>query len=145
MKWKFFLVAFILQLELSAQNIICTTPGNYSDFLLTAANSPNGRRIAGSNSTYTVNLFFHFVRNSDGTGGQNLAVLSTIMNNLSTSFSPYSVFFNNVGNDEIRNNNYTSNFFNRNDAANSALYNALIGTNTQCGALNVYLLADGSR
>ncbi|MBS1949607.1 MAG: zinc-dependent metalloprotease [Bacteroidetes bacterium] len=132
----FFLLS--LNISLHAQNTICTTPGSYPDLLSQKANT-TGLRTASS--SYTVNVFFHIVRNSDGSGGQNVNVINTIMNNLYTAYSSLQIYFNNAGSDEIKNSYYTTNFFNNGDLT---IYNSLINQNTKCNSINIYLLDDNS-
>ena len=91
-------------------------------------------------SCYTVRVYFHIVRASNGSGGQNVSVLPQVMNRLAAVYAPYSVYFQNTGSDEIRNDTYVSNF-SINDAAK---YNALINTNVVGNAINIYLLDDNS-
>lgn len=86
---------------------------------------------------YTVRVYFHIVRQSDGSGGQPTSVISTIMNNFNSVYSNYGINFDNVGNDQINNSNYLVSF-------DLNKFNSLINTNKVSNAINIYLLDDNT-
>jgi len=115
---------------------VCATDGNVQDVLVEinytrSLLQPN----TSTNNCYYINIFFHIVRNTNRTGGQNIQVLSVIMNNLANVFSSQNVAFVNIGNDEVRNDVYMTDF-------SEAKYSRLISQNVRSNALNVYLLDD---
>jgi hypothetical protein len=82
---------------------------------------------------YVVRVFFHIVRNTNGKSGQNVTVINNIMNNLTNVYNSQLIYFVNTGNDEIRNDNYMTNF-------TIEKFNNLIIQNVVSNAINVYLL-----
>jgi hypothetical protein len=121
----------------SAQNM-CKTTGRFP------SRTENALRVAQnatSNSCpYLVRVYFHIVRNSNGTGGQSTGVLSSIMNNLNVTFGTHGISFQNTGNDEIKNDTYMSAF--SNTGPTNPKYVQLIATNVISNSINIYLLPD---
>jgi hypothetical protein len=66
-------------------------------------NAPNISYEATSNAAVydfypiCVNVVFHIVRNSNGTGGITAANTATMLNNLNTAFNPQNIFLINAG------------------------------------------------
>ncbi|MDY0088957.1 MAG: M43 family zinc metalloprotease [Flavobacteriaceae bacterium] len=79
-----------------------------------------------------INVFFHIVRESNGTGGLNSSNINTIVNNLNEVFNPHRIFINNLGFDYIDNSTYYSFSDNK--------FNGLISINNNPNAINFYLV-----
>lgn len=118
------------------QDNFCGTGGQFSSSTETAIQT-NGSP-AGS-CAYTIRVFFHIVRRSNGTGGQNSSVIATIVNNLNTAYAPLNIAFQNQGFDEINNDSY----YNQ-DINDDTNFNGLTSTNVASNSINVYLLDDNS-
>lgn len=135
MKKIYLLLCFLTScLAVQAQNQICYATGQLSSSLETTVKanaSPMG------NCSYSVRVYFHIVRRSNGTGGQSSSIINTILNNLSTAFSPQGISFQSLGYDQINNDS----FFNMNQKDDQNYYN-LIATNVASNAVNLYLLDD---
>ena len=120
----------------------CSTDGNVSDHL---SKIKSVKRISSANRLSTIqscvyiNVYFHFLRKSDGTGGQNSPIINTVMANLASAYSTFNVYFISKGYDEIKNDSYYNMY---NDDA--SLYNSLVVTNTVLNSINIYLLDDYS-
>ena len=113
----------------------CATDGHVPDALLKIGRSELLAQATTASCYYMVRVYFHIVRNTNGTGGQNVAVIQTIMTNLTTVYNPWKIYIVNGGNDEIRNDFYMSNFDNNK-------FTSLIGVNVASNAINIYLLDD---
>jgi hypothetical protein len=84
-------------LELSAQSF-CATVSDTPDIL--QAISPNQFQVV--EETYTVRIFFHIIRKTNGTGGQTLAEVETALNVLNSDYAAHGISFLLLGIDEIK-------------------------------------------
>ena len=76
----------------------CSTPSNIPDFLQTI---PPEKYVSSSvNDTYTVRVFFHIIKNTDGTGGHTLLEVNTAFDILNMDYQPYGICFELLGIDE---------------------------------------------
>ena len=124
----------IVTFSQTRKGTMCATDGNFPDVLKsTNLRTQSSARIANS-CFYTVRVFFHLVRNTDGTGGQDVGIINTIMTNLTNAYTPHSIFFLNSGNDQIRNSYYMTAF------DSQVKFSQLITVNSVSNAINVYLL-----
>ena len=79
------LLLLLCSFGVSAQNF-CLTPSNIPEFLQTV---PKNRYIeTRSNDTYVVRIFFHIIRQSNGTGGQTLSEVNTAFDILQSDYQP---------------------------------------------------------
>lgn len=119
----------------------CSTPFEPSKLPASAYTSTNQaaklNRTTANNTCYYVRVFFHLVRNSDGSGGQPISVVAQEMGFLSATYSPNRIYFINTGFDEIRNTDFQNNI-------DQNKYNSIINTQVVSNALNVYLLDNSS-
>ena len=82
----------------------CETPSSEFDFLKTI--SQKDRASFQSDEIIIVNVYFHIMRKSDGTGGQTLAEVETAFNILQSDFRPHNICFNLLGIGEILDDDY---------------------------------------
>lgn len=82
-----------------------------------------------------VNVWFHILRNTNGTGGYSVANLNSIIQLLNNKYNSHNILFNLLGYDEINNSNYITNDF----ISSNSKFNSIIGTNSKTNALNIYL------
>jgi hypothetical protein len=88
----------------------------------------------------TVRLFFHFIRRSDGSGGQPATQITPMLNLANATYQPQGLVFVSEGSDEIRNDNLFNfpvsatedEFFNR--------LNTVFSTNSRSNAIDVYIM-----
>lgn len=114
------LVLFVT--SVNGQSIICGTTPNSSYVPNTSASS----------ASFTwVNVYYHIVRKSNGTGGLPTSQLCSVTNYLNDTFNRYGIFFNVTGNGFVDNDSYY-------DVSNSAA--SLLSTNSQSNAINVYFV-----
>lgn len=130
------LFCFLLLSSITLQNqslsqSFCNTDGN-SGNSLAGANS-NARVGTDDCTSFRVRLRFHIVRNSNGTGGQPVGVINTVLNNFNNIYNPHRITFNNLGFDFVDDSNYMSDF-------NDSKFNTLVQINRVENAINVYLL-----
>ena len=131
MKLKFLLLSLLLSLGYSTQGQeSCGTPASSipqhfedDEENLSARTTPEG---------LCINVFFHIVRESNGSGGFNPANINTIVQNLNEVFNPHRIYINNLGVDFINSSTYY------NLASNE--FNGLISTNNVSNAINFYLV-----
>jgi len=134
----FFFNNLYAQEKVEKQITFCATDGNVPDVLSQIKKSKSFSSVqlnALTNNCYFINVFFHIVRNTNGTGGQDIQVITVIMNNLGAVYGQQNVTFINTGNDEVRNDYYMTNFDN-------TKFTNLITKNVVSNALNIYLLDD---
>ena len=86
-----------------------------------------------SSSALCINIFFHIVRNTNGTNAFTTPNLGAIVNDLNEFYSPYNIIINNTGSDFINNSNFV-NIDNDTEARN------LGQTNNRNDAINYYIV-----
>jgi hypothetical protein len=84
-----------------AQNF-CMTPSDFSNVL------QNVSQYQIVESTYTVRIFFHIIRRTNGTGGQTSAEVETALNVLNSDYAAHGINFSLLGIDEILNNDISN-------------------------------------
>jgi hypothetical protein len=82
--------------------------------------------------SYTINIFYHIIRHTNGTGGVSAANIPGLATIVSNAFSPVSIKTVNAGYDFIDNDSYA--------AFTDAQFATLITVNNKPNAINVYLL-----
>ncbi len=112
-----------------AQECATPTPTAYS-----VSSGISGK--SSVSSSYCLNLYFHIVRRTNGTGGVNPTVIDDILNVMNSAFLPHEISIQSVGNDYID----SDALF---DIGTDNEANQLFGTNNQANAINVYLVNSG--
>jgi hypothetical protein len=85
-------------------------------------------------SPICVNVYFHIIRNSNGTGGGiTPSQIPQLLNILNEAFNPHNILISNAGQDFIDNDAYALEF-------NDGEFNALTATQNVPNAVNIYLL-----
>ena len=130
-KLLFFVFIGFFSLQLNSQ--ICGTPSSSTLNITSEMYSTNNRPIAGTNATICLNVFFHIVRNSNGTGGINPNLLTSVMNSLNQYYNPHGIYFVNSGVNFINNTNYL-----QIDGESEAI--SLAQTNNNANAINIYIV-----
>lgn len=130
------LIAFfglLMNLELKAQQ--CGTPQT--------TNFPSSQRTVikqnflNNNESICFNVFYHIVRQNNGSGGFNASLLDEVTQKLNTAFNPHSLNVNNLGFDYIDNTTY----YNIDDSGgNNSEFNALVQINNNRNAINIYIV-----
>ena len=117
---------------------------NYSfaqDYCATPTNNPNqnfsslSRMINGNSANekmICLNIFFHIVRNNNGSGGIRDYETNGIIDNLNGHFNPHNIKFNKLGQDSINNTAL-------NDIQASEI-SILFGINNNPNAINFYIV-----
>jgi hypothetical protein len=106
----------------------CGTPQNGI-----VQNFPSGDTGFSNNSTpICVNVQFHIVRTTAGTGGTAVATLDQVSNLLNNHLNPHNIFVNKIGFDYINN----STFYDMSDAQ----FNSLVAVNNNPNAINFYII-----
>ena len=129
-------ILIILSIFVSANiysQLSCGTPTNE-----VIQNFPSGDTGFSINSTpICVNVQFHIVRATDGTGGATTTNTDQIINLLNNHLNPHNVFVNKVGIDYINNSTY----YDMNSNNNSTVsFNGLTVVNTNQNAINFYII-----
>lgn len=120
------LIGFISINKINAQQ--CGTPMSGSNQEFSSTNSKKSLY----NESICINVFFHIVRQSNGTGGFNSSNIDLIVEDLNEYYNPFDIYINKQGVDFIDNSTYydlTSNEF-----------NSLIGINNSSNSINFYLV-----
>jgi len=102
-------------ININAQSQIegfCATSPNASNRLGTTR-----MLLRSSPSSYTLRIFLHIMRKSDGTGGQTQQEVNTAFNTLVSDYQPYNISFVLLGTDEIKSDDYyyKTNFYANNN------------------------------
>lgn len=123
----------LTSLELKAQ--LCGTPQT--------TNFPTNHRtiinqsFLNNNESICFNVFYHIVRQDNGSGGFNASLLDDVNEKLNHSFNPHSLNINNLGFDYIDNTTY----YNIDDSDNNNTeFNALVQINNIPNAINIYIV-----
>lgn len=117
---------FLSQGNLNAQEVCgTTTPVNYQDYQTSSRNSVNDEAIC-------INIYFHIVRETNGTGGISSNQLDNIVNNLNLFYNVFDIYFTNIGFDYIDNSNYLQ--------VSESEANTLGQINNQSNAINYYIV-----
>lgn len=101
-KYKILGVCLILlSINLFSQDgNICRTPSDVPDFL---GSIPPDKLKSTHDGEYVVRVFVHFMRKSNGTGGESVANMNTALNILKNDFAPHHICFSLAGTDIINN------------------------------------------
>ncbi|AUS07067.1 T9SS type A sorting domain-containing protein [Pseudotamlana carrageenivorans] len=120
------LIGIISSNNLNAQEVCgTTTPANYQDYSTVNNKSTNDEAIC-------INIYFHIVRETNGSGGINPNQLDNIVNNLNLFYNVFDIYFSNIGFDYINNSNYVQ--------VSESEANALGQINNQSNAINYYIV-----
>lgn len=112
--------------ELKAQSCGTPTPANPTVY----SSNANAR---GASSAHCIDVFYHIVRNTNGTNAFTPNNLDDITDNLNEFFSPHNIIINNAGSDFIDNTNFV-NIGGENEAV------SLGQTNNHSDAINYYIV-----
>ena len=85
-----------------------------------------------SSSPICINVQFHIVKYSNGTGGVTNSFVDQVLNLLNTKYNPHNIYIRNAGVDVINN----SSFYDTSDSS----FNSIISTNNNSNAINFYLV-----
>jgi len=116
---------------------ICRTPSDVPDFL--GAIPPE--QLKSTKGNYVVRVFVHFMRKSNGTGGETVATMNTALNILKNDFAPHKICFSLAGTDII-NNDYLYNQSGLNSVFSDADHNGKydqVEVYTIKNAINIFL------
>lgn len=125
----------------------CGTSPNYPNILAgttttKTVNSVITNLVVNNCTGITVNLRFHIIRNTNGTGGYPTTVVNTILNNLSNVYNKWGIYFvtNNPTPDIISNDTYSLNSNWATGNCGNVNFNNLIQVNRDNTAINIYIL-----
>jgi len=92
--------------------------------------------VRTANSTFCIDVFFHIVRNTDGTNAFPTPNLNAIIDELNDFYNVHGIFIRNAGSDNINNSNYVVL-----DARNgSSEDDNLFATQSRSDAINFYIV-----
>jgi hypothetical protein len=120
------ILTHVSAIELKAQS--CGTP--HPAYPTVYSSNANAR---GASSAHCIDVFYHIVRNTNGTNAFTPNNLDDITEDLNEFFSPHNIIINNAGSDFINNTNFL-NIGNSSEAA------TLGQTNNHPDAINYYLV-----
>mgnify|MGYP003608651565 CR=1 FL=1 len=124
-------ILLILSIFISANiysQVSCGTPQNS-----TVQHFPSGDSGFSPNATpICVNVQFHIVRTTTGTGGASVGTLDQVNNLLNSHLNPHNIFVNKIGFDYINNSAYYD--------MTDAQFNSLVALNNNPNAINFYII-----
>jgi Secretion system C-terminal sorting domain/Astacin (Peptidase family M12A) len=129
-KIKQILLIFTILISASLYSqLSCGTPQNS-----TVQHFSNGsdNNFSVNSAPICINVQFHIVRTTAGTGGATTTTLDQVTNLLNNHFNPHNININKVGFDYINN----STFYDMTDAE----FNSLVATNNNPNAINFYII-----
>ncbi len=133
MKTKILLLITFLSANIISYGQICGTPSPLFQAKKTITNS----EFLKSSNLICINVYYHIVRENNGTGGYNSNQLDDITNTLNTAFNEHNLYLNNSGFDYIDNSTY----YNIDDTGNSTTeFDALVQININPNAINIYII-----
>lgn len=135
MKTKLFLIGLLLWNFNSVFGQICGTPHPENPTVYPQRNLNAQLRTLDQSSSIPlcVDVFFHIVRNTDGTNAFALPNIDDIVRDLNQFYSPHDIIINNAGSEFIDNSNYV-NIDNSSEAKN------LGQTNNRNDVINYYIV-----
>ncbi|WP_445748357.1 zinc-dependent metalloprotease [Polaribacter sp.] len=122
-----------LSVSLNSFSQVCGTPSltNYNE------NEKIKDSFLKSSNSICINVLFHIVRQSNGTGGFNSNLLTDVTNKLNLAFNQHNLYINNLGFDYIDNSIY----YNIDDVNGSNVeFDGLVQINNNPNAINVYIV-----
>lgn len=140
MKTKLLILALFFNLNSFVFGQICGTPPYSNENLQqkqsNSVNITNSLYLSNSTSI-CVNVKYHIVRESNGTGGFNISNLNNVTNRLNEAFNEHKIYFNSLGYDYIDNSTY----YNIDDTGNNSTeFDALVQINNNPNAINIYIV-----
>ncbi len=135
MKIRLLLTLTLLSLTALGYGQICGTPSTQTNtFQESEEENPNHRRGI---TDICFNVFYHIVRQTNGSGGFNPALLGQVTDKLNQVFNPHRIYANNLGYGYIDNSTY----YNIDDVGSSTTeFDALVQINNQPNAINIYIV-----
>lgn len=135
MKRKLLLIGILIWNFNSVFGQICGTPNPENPTIYPQINLNAQLRTLDQSSSIPlcVNVFFHIVRNTDGTNAFALPNIDDIVRDLNQFYSPHDIIINNAGSEIIDNSNYV-NIDNSSEAKN------LGQTNNRNDVINYYIV-----
>ena len=95
------------------------------------------QNFLNKNEPICFNVFYHIVRQNNGSGGFNKSLLDDVTEKLNLAFNPHSLNVNYLGFDYIDNTTY----YNIDDSGgNNSEFNALVQINNKPNAVNIYIV-----
>ena len=130
------IVLAIPLIELNAQSSFkCGSPYDIPDHLKTL------KSLAQPASSYKINIFFHVMTKSDGTGGVNSGQVSAALNIIQGDYAPYNISFYCLGTDNISNDTYYQKINFVSDNNGDGKFDDFM-PNSHCNAIDIYLFPD---
>lgn len=127
MKKIFLIIAIIFNYIVNAQE--CGTPSSSINKVYNIAENFDAQ--------FCINVKFHIVRESDGSGGFDSQQIQNLINYINTFYNPHSINVTSIGFDYINN----STLFNIDDTAfNSSEFDQLVKLNNVPNAINFYIV-----
>lgn len=139
MKTKLLILALLFSLNSLIFGQICGTSPYSNENLQQKSNSLKSSNIQylSTSTSICVNVKYHIVRESNGTGGFNISNLNNVTNRLNEAFNEHKIYFNNIGYEIINNSTY----YNIDDPQGVYTeFNALVQINNAPNAINIYLV-----
>lgn len=136
MKSKFLLLIISLSLNMTVFGQICGTSSN--ETFKTSQKTVTDSKLLNTLNSICVNVYFHIVRESNGSGGFSSNQLDNVTNILNSAFNAHNLYLNNtLGFDYINNSTY----YNIDDTGNSTNeFDALVQINNIPNAINIYIV-----
>lgn len=127
-----FAITLFFSLSLYSQESCgTTTPLNYQQF----ENVPSKQQA--SNDIFCINISFHIVRETNGSGGFPTSNIDNIIQILNEDYNQYGIFFNEVGVDFISDDDFYDLVYTDEDRS---MLDALFSQNNDANAIDFYLV-----
>ena len=137
-------MVYLITNHIYAQSFCGTSP-NYKNTLANVAttqtvNGVTTNLVVNNCTGITINLRFHIIRSTNGTGGYPTTVVNTILNNLASVYNKWGIYFtaNNPNPDIINNDTFMTGWVA--PCVNLTNFNNLTQVNRDNTAINIYIL-----
>jgi len=119
---KILLIPFFIFFIITSNSQVCGTP--IPNNSLKKQVTPSTNKTSGASSPICVNVYFHIVRETNGSNAFVPNDVDDILNNLNEVFNPHGIFLNNSGTGFINNSGFV-NIDDDNEANNLATINVI--------------------
>lgn len=120
-------------LKTSGQEICGTPEPTLMELEAKRKSAFNRNVMINPNQMFCINIFFHIVRNNDGSGGYPVGGIGVIIDSLNRHYNRHGIYFKSVGQDYINNTAFSSI-----DSSEEA--GELAGVNVQQNAIDYYIV-----
>lgn len=139
MKIKLLLTLILLSLVSFSYGQICGTSSTQTNTFQESEEETLNQSLKKGVTSVCFNVYYHIVREDNGSGGFNPASLGQVTDKLNQAFNPHKIYVNSIGYGYID----ESIYYNIDDYGSSTTeFDALVQINNHPNAINIYIVND---